>query len=138
MKISGLDNGTYQNSSVKTEENKTNEFQSIIDKAVKTGNKEELKKVADDFESIIVNYLFKSMRSSIPESGLFEKSQGREIFEGMLDEELSKLVAKSGDLGFADMIYNQMSKFIDEDPVEAEEGTDAVEETKVQSLDLKG
>lgn len=96
-------------------QDKVQGFQSAIDKAVKTKDKEALKKATEEFEAVFIQYLLKSMRSTIQDSGLIEKSQGRSIFEGMYDEELSKTMAAGRQMGIADMLYNQLSQFDEEE-----------------------
>lgn len=98
-------------------------FQSAIEKAVSSKDNEALKKATEEFEAVFIQQLLKSMRATVPKSDLFEKSHGREVFEGMYDEELSKTMASTRQFGIADLLYNQLSAF---------------SETKKPGLDLKG
>ncbi len=68
----------------------------------------EIKKVAQQFESIFINQVFKEMRKTVPESGLFD-SYAMDMFQGMLDEEMSNELSKGNGLGLRDMIYKQLS-----------------------------
>ncbi|MFA5523151.1 MAG: rod-binding protein [Tissierellales bacterium] len=71
----------------------------------------ELLKACQDFEAIFTNILLKSMRSTIPESGLIEKTTATEIFEDMYDQELATTMSKGrNSLGIAQLLYNQMKK----------------------------
>lgn len=73
-----------------------------------TDEDEKLMEVCKDFESIFVYMMFKQMKKTVPEGGLTEKSTGREIFEEMYLEELSKeIVEKDNGFGIAKMMYEQ-------------------------------
>jgi len=67
-----------------------------------------LLKACQDFEQIFLHMLLKEMRSTIPDSGLTEKSTAREIFEDMYDEELATTMSKNNGIGIAKMLYEQM------------------------------
>ncbi len=103
-------------------------FEAALKKAAESGDQTALKKACQDFESIFVQMIFKNMRSTAPEDALLEKSQAQSIFEGMLDEELSKKVAGANGMGIADMLFNQLQKKYGP--------KDGAED--VPSLDLKG
>ncbi|BEP30229.1 rod-binding protein [Helicovermis profundi] len=106
-------------------------FKDMLERAKKSKDKSELKKVAEDFESIFINMMFKSMRgSSENKDGFIEKSNARSMFESMYDEELSKVISKSGGFGISDMIYKSLNKNI--------ENTNKDDEDKVKSIDIKG
>ena len=85
-------------------------FEAAMKKAAESGDQTALKKACQDFESIFVQMVFKNMRNDTTNDPLFEKSQAQAIFEGMLDEELSKKVAGSNGMGIADMLFNQLQK----------------------------
>src|SRR5690606_15300334 len=68
---------------------------------------ERVKKACKEFESIFLSMMFKEMKTTIPDSGLIEKSTGREIFEDMHIEELSKEIANEDGFGIAEMLYQQ-------------------------------
>ncbi len=72
---------------------------------------EELKKVSQDFEALLINSMFKSMRKTIPDGGLFEKDTSHQIYEEMLDAEISKELSRQQRLGIAETIYEQVKKF---------------------------
>lgn len=93
--------------------NEASTFEAALKKAQSSNDDAGLKKVCEDFESIFVNMMMKSMRQAneIEGSDLTEKSKGREIFEGMLDDELSKKVASGGGMGLAKVMYNQLKKY---------------------------
>lgn len=82
--------------------------------AQNANNKEDdksLMKACQDFEAIFVHMLLKSMRSTVEDSGLIEKSTAREIFEDMQDQELASHLSKeSNGIGIAKMLYEQMKR----------------------------
>jgi peptidoglycan hydrolase FlgJ len=61
------------------------------------------------FEAVI-NQMITAMRKTVGDGGLLNKSNGEEIFEGMLDEEWSKKLAnKTGPNSLSEILYNQLS-----------------------------
>lgn len=68
---------------------------------------EHLAEVAQEFESLLLNMLMKAMRSSVPRSGLFGDDGRVEMYEGLRDEELAKVMAREGGLGIAPLIVKQ-------------------------------
>jgi peptidoglycan hydrolase FlgJ len=75
----------------------------------------EQKKLLDackDFEAILLNKMLSTMRESLPEGGLFEKSFGEKIYQSMLDEEMTKQMAHGKGIGIADMLYQHLKQSI--------------------------
>lgn len=73
---------------------------------------EQLRKVCQDFESMFLYLMMKEMRKTVPETKLFHGGRAEEIFRDMMDEELSKDMAKgsSGGLGIGSMLYQQLKR----------------------------
>ncbi len=114
-------------------------LQKFATSAQETGDLESLKKVAKDFEEIFINMLMKSMRSTIEESGLMEKSSQRGMFEGMLDEEFTKKMVESGGIGIQEMMVRQLSRYVNQDlAVDAEKSTGSEEPSTKATFDGKG
>jgi Rod binding domain-containing protein len=68
-----------------------------------------LKKVARQFESLMVNELLKNMRATVPENSLWGDAGGTKIYRQMHDEALAESIAASGNgLGIAELIVEQM------------------------------
>lgn len=89
---------------------------------LKTADKtDKLHEVARGFESVFMEMLFKSMRSTVTESKLFHGGRGGEIFRDMLDQTLSQGASRKG-LGIADMIVGRYAAHVREDG-EAGKGT---------------
>ena len=74
------------------------------------GSKEELKKVANDFESVLVNFLVKAMWKTIPDSGLNEESKAMGGYTDIMQSALSEEITRMGGLGIAQSIYEEMEK----------------------------
>jgi peptidoglycan hydrolase FlgJ len=64
---------------------------------------------ATQLESIFVDQLFKEIRKTTPQDSLFgPPSQAQKIFGDMLDQQRSDQMAKSGSLGIAKVIEQQL------------------------------
>lgn len=68
----------------------------------------ELENASQQFEALLLNQMLREMRNTVPESGLFEKSMAEEIFTSMLDEQYADAMARSGGIGLARMIVDQL------------------------------
>ena len=74
----------------------------------KSNSEKDIEKVSRDFESIFLNKLLSSMRKTVPKSGLLD-SFATDMFQSMMDEEMSKEMAKNKGMGMGEMIYNDLS-----------------------------
>ena len=54
-----------------------------------------LKAAAQQFESVFLNMMLKSMREATPQDGMFESDQTR-MFTSMLDQQLAQTMAPRG------------------------------------------
>ena len=70
-----------------------------------------LRKACQGFESIFIHEMLKSMRKTIPESGLMDSGLRGKIYESMYDEALSKTLAERGALGIGDLLYEQLAPY---------------------------
>jgi Rod binding domain-containing protein len=68
--------------------------------------KKRLKEACQEFESIMTNYVLKSMRESVMRAE--EPEKGRDMYEGMMDETLSREMSKSGGKGLSEVLYQQL------------------------------
>jgi Rod binding domain-containing protein len=79
-------------------------------KSVDTGDKDKqaqlakLKKACEQFESLFVYYMLKTMRSASQESSLLGEGMGSEIFTQLFDEGLADKMAESGPFGIGDLL----------------------------------
>lgn len=69
----------------------------------------ELMEAAKEFESLITFMMLKNMRSSVVKSDML-KSPAEDIYQSMLDQEITKNAAKEKGLGIAEMVYKQFAK----------------------------
>ena len=56
-------------------------------------NKESLEEVVKSFSSVFINKMFETMRDTLPDDKLLDGGFGEDIFQGMLDKEISKQAA---------------------------------------------
>lgn len=69
-----------------------------------------LSKACADFESIFVEQLFKTMRASVPETGLLDGGRAEEIYTGMLDQQIAHEMAHGkGSLGLAHQMNGRLT-----------------------------
>jgi flagellar protein FlgJ len=67
-----------------------------------------LKAAAQQFESVFLNMMLKSMREATPQDGIFDSEQTK-MFTGMLDQQLAQNMASRG-VGLADIMVKQLSR----------------------------
>ena len=67
-----------------------------------------LKAAAQQFESVFLNMMLKSMREATPQDGMLDSEQTR-MFTGMLDQQLAQNMASRG-VGLADVMVKQLSR----------------------------
>ncbi|GAB5499151.1 MAG: hypothetical protein PsegKO_14620 [Pseudohongiellaceae bacterium] len=66
------------------------------------------REVAQQFESIFVGMMVKSMRDTLPEDSLFGSHQ-MEAYQEMFDKQLAVDLSRKGGLGLADIIERQIT-----------------------------
>jgi murein DD-endopeptidase MepM/ murein hydrolase activator NlpD len=71
---------------------------------------EQLKKACKEFESVFTYEMLKSMRRTVEKCDLFHGGQGEEIYESMLDQELSKKMAGLGPQSLANLLYRKFHR----------------------------
>ncbi|MCL5105765.1 MAG: rod-binding protein [Armatimonadetes bacterium] len=67
-----------------------------------------LKQACKDFEAIFTGFMLKSMRKTITKTDLFGSSKEEEMFQDMMDDEISKRASETNPMGIADMLYKQL------------------------------
>ncbi|RFC31876.1 MAG: flagellar protein FlgJ [Candidatus Nitrotoga sp. MKT] len=67
-----------------------------------------LKLVAQQFETVFMNMMLKSMREATPQDGMFDNEQTK-MFTGMLDQQLVQNMSSRG-VGLADIMIKQLSR----------------------------
>jgi len=69
-----------------------------------------LRKSCREFEAIYINELYKSMRKTVPESGLFKKDMANTLYQEMLDMEMAKQTAAGDGIGIGKAMYEQLKE----------------------------
>ncbi len=111
--VSGINNQMSQFLSSSTKSTaQQNAFEALLDEAIEKKDDTKLKTACQEFEGYYLQQLFTEMRKTVHDSGLLEKSQGRDIYEDMLYEEYAKNMSKGQGLGISEMLYKQLSKTI--------------------------
>ncbi len=67
-----------------------------------------LEEVAGQFEALFIQTLLKNMRDASLGDGLLGKDQAHEMYEGMLDQQLSMEMAGGKGIGIAEMLVRQL------------------------------
>ncbi len=74
--------------------------------------KDKLRTLAESFESLLTNEIFKSMRkisfSDDDEKGLFQTTQEEKIFTSMLDAEIADMASHKNPYGLSEMVYQSL------------------------------
>jgi flagellar protein FlgJ len=112
MKVEGISTVDLTNSIDRKRIGEDQAFEAVLRKAYSDGDKEKLKAACKEFEGLLMQIMYRQMKKTVPDGGLFEKSAGTRIFEEMLDEEIIDN-AKDRGIGIAEMMYNQLSLSLD-------------------------
>lgn len=98
--------GTAPDSGAYTDLNRLNQMKVGGDSA------SNIKKVAQEFESLFLNEMLKAMRSAnaVFSEGNYLNSKDTEFYQGMHDQQLAVTLAKHQGVGLADVLERQMSK----------------------------
>jgi len=73
--------------------------------------KKRLKKACADFESLLVYNMLKTMRNTIPQSGLLKNNPGKDTINMLMDRQIADDVArKHNGLGLQKVLYDQFTK----------------------------
>ena len=68
-----------------------------------------LKEAAQQFESLMLQMMLKSMRDAAPQDGLMDSDQSR-FYTSILDQQVAQNLASQGKLGFAKLIEQQLGR----------------------------
>jgi murein DD-endopeptidase MepM/ murein hydrolase activator NlpD len=69
---------------------------------------EAIRQVAEQFESIFLHQVFKSMRATVPKDGMTGGGFGGEVFTDMLDQQYANIASSSSSFGLAESIARQL------------------------------
>lgn len=84
-------------------------------------DKEKLRQACADVEGLFLAKLIKTMKDSIPESGLLPKQAGSKLYESMFDERLARFLSKGRGMGLGAQLYEQMLPRDERTPVNGDE-----------------
>lgn len=68
-----------------------------------------LKAAAQQFEALFLQMMLKSMRDATPQDGMFDSDQTR-LYQSLLDQQMSQVLAAKGSTGLAKVIETQLSR----------------------------
>lgn len=66
------------------------------------------REVAREFEAMLLAQMIAAMRKTVPESGLLGASAHRQVFDGVFDLELARVLGGDNGLGLADVLTRQL------------------------------
>ena len=88
------------------------EIQTIASRA-QNGEKmseEDLQKVGQKFEALLLHNLLSAMRKTVPENPLFGQSQGEKMYWDMFDESMAETAALSQSTGISQVIVEELKR----------------------------
>ena len=71
---------------------------------------EQVRKSANEFESMFIGQMFQPMFDGLETDGLFGGGNGEQMFRSLLVNEYGKLLTQHGGVGFADAVMRTMLK----------------------------
>jgi flagellar protein FlgJ len=74
-----------------------------------------LEAAAKQFETLFLDMMLKSMRSTTAGESMFD-SEATKMFTGLLDQEFSRKLGEQGGLGLADLLVKQLSQLAPKGP----------------------
>lgn len=83
---------------------------------LKNVNHEKLVKAAQEFESIYMDMVMKSMRETVDDTAIFGDSEKVRFFQTMLDTEYAKRAGQGQKLGLAEAIVKQVTQLSSQPP----------------------
>ena len=110
--LEGLKNYPHELAEGSYRAKQAEDFKHILEKAkLKGQDDQKLKEACQEFEAIFLHKMLQQMRAGIPSGGLIGESYASKIYKDMLDEQYSKLIAKSpGSIGIAELLYQQLKR----------------------------
>lgn len=76
----------------------------------KSQDQEKIKELAQEFEAIFIQQMYKEMRKTIDNDGLVPRTSSEEMFIDMQDLEAARDTARQGGIGLAEMMLKQLQQ----------------------------
>ncbi|MDP4093807.1 MAG: rod-binding protein [Bacillota bacterium] len=134
MDIGSIGNNVTANNSSLYDTSKSkaadDDFANKLQSALDSKDEKQLKSVCQDFESIMLNMMYKEMKATVPKSDLIPEDSGNDIFTSMMDEDLMNEASKGNGIGLGDMLYKQLSKQLQNTYKVEDGGNSTVDEKK--------
>lgn len=102
----------YENNSSAFRIPKDSEITEDINSTKREKELARLKSVCKDFEALMLNEMFKSMRNTVNKTKLVDGGMAEDIFEDMLYDEYAKEFSKSETIGLSQMLYKHMERYV--------------------------
>jgi flagellar protein FlgJ len=80
-----------------------------VPKAIDPENRK-LKTACNDFEAILVQFMFKSMKKTVPETGFLGGGYQQDMYESMFFQEVATKLARERGFGIGEALYRQLQK----------------------------
>ncbi len=77
-------------------------------------DRKRLNKACAEFEALLVQKLFQTMRASIPKSGLIDGGSAEEIYTAMMDQKVAQDLALQGGLGLSARMKAQIIRYMED------------------------
>lgn len=71
---------------------------------------EALRQACREFESVLINTMFQSMRKTVPEDGYLDSDMSSDFYEEMLYMEAARHTARQGGFGLGEVLYEQFQE----------------------------
>lgn len=78
--------------------------------APKDSKLRKLRNSCREFEAIYINEMYKAMRKTVPDSGLFKKDMANTLYQEMIDMQMARETASGDGMGIGKAMYEQLKK----------------------------
>jgi flagellar protein FlgJ len=87
---------------------------------------DDLEQATRQFESLLLNFMIREMRATVPESGIFPPSMAQDMFTSMLDEKYADTMADNGGIGLNKLMLDQLRDMTPKNMTDASEDPSAM------------
>ena len=63
-----------------------------------------------ELEAMVIKQMLDIMRQSVPQGGLLSGGNAEKLYQSMQDDNMASHLAKSGGLGFGEVLFQQLAK----------------------------